>query len=125
MQWAIAGKCLKDVIQFPGIRPNLSSVNNPNAFAELLDGLGPKEDTTRTIPEGSDHQVAIGSIQQDDTLCTPTLSMSLGQNTQARAGAVLQVDTEDGNAGFEFVDAAKELLGISSGRKDVKLAVLF
>ena len=125
MQWANASKCLKDVIHFPGIRPDLSLVNNPNALAKLLDGLSPKEDTTRTIPEGSDHQVTIGSIQQDDALCAPALGMSLGQDGQACPGAVLQVDTEDGDAGFEFVNAAKELLGISSRRKDVKLAVLF
>src|SRR5260370_36085626 len=125
MEWRNQGKGLKDVIPFPGIRPDLSLVNNPNALAKLLDGLSPKEDTTRTIPEGSDHQVAIGSIQQDDALCTPTLGMSLGQDTQACAGAVLQVDTEDGDAGFEFVNAAKELLGIGSRRKDVKLAVFF
>src|ERR1700756_3483622 len=125
MQWANAGKCLKDVIHFPGIRPDLSLVNNPNALAKLLDGLGPKEDTTRTIPEGSDHQVAIGSIQQHDALCAPTLGMSLGQDTQACAGAVLQVDTEDGDAGFEVINAAKGLLGISSRRKGVKLTVVF
>jgi hypothetical protein len=106
MQWANVGKCLKDVIHFPGIRPDLSLVNNPKALAKQLDGLSSKEDTARTIPEGSDHQVAIGSIQQDDALCAPTLGMSLGQDTQACAGAVLQVDAEDGNAGFEFVDAA-------------------
>src|SRR6266404_8993606 len=106
MQRANVGKCLKDVIHFPGIRPDLSLVNNPNALAKPLDGLSSKEDTTRTIPEGGDHQVAIGSIQQDDALCAPTLGMSLGQDTQACAGAVLQVDAEDGNAGFEFVDAA-------------------
>jgi len=125
MQWANVGKCLKDVIQFPGIRPDLSLVNNPNALAKLLDGLSSKEDTTRTIPEGSDHQVAIGSIQQDDALCASIFGMSLSHDSQASAGAVLQVDTEDGDAGFEFVDATKELLGISSRRKDVKLTVLF
>src|SRR2546428_444336 len=125
MQWPNAGKCLKDVIHFPGIRPDLSLVNNPNALAKLLDGLSPKEDTTRTIPEGSDHQVAVGSIQQDDALRAPKFGMSLSEDTQACAGAVLQVDAEDGDVGFEFVDAAKELLGISSRRKDVKLAVLF
>src|ERR1700738_517953 len=125
MQLANAGKCLKDVIHFPGIRPDLSLVNNPNALAKLLEGLSSKEDTTRTIPEGSDHQIAIGSIQQDDALCAPTFCTSLSHDTQACAGAVLQVDAEDGDAGFEFVDAAKELLGISSHRKDVKLAVLF
>jgi hypothetical protein len=37
----------------------------------------------------------------------------------------LQVDAEDGDAGFEFLDATKELLGISGHRKDVKLAVFF
>jgi len=125
MQLANAGKCLKDVIHFPGIRPDLSLVNNPNALAKLLDGLSSKEDTTRTIPEGRNHQVAIGSIQQDDALCAPAFGTSLSQDTQACAGAVLQVDAEDGDAGFEFVDTPKELLGISSRRKDVKLAVLF
>jgi hypothetical protein len=100
-------------------------VNNPNALAKLLEGLSSKEDTTRTISEGSDHQIAIGSIQQDDALCAPTFGMSLSQDIQACAGAVLQVDAEDGDVGFEFVDATKELLGISSHRKDVKLAVLF
>jgi hypothetical protein len=125
MPWANAGKCLKDVIHFPGIRPDLSLVNNANALAKLLDGLSPKEDTTRTIPEGSDHQVAIGSIQQDDALCAPIFGMSLSQDTQACAGAVLQVDAEDGDAGLEFVYATRELLGIGSGRNDVKLTVLF
>ena len=125
MQWANAGKCLKDVIHFPGIRPDLSVMNNPDTLAKLLDGLSSKEDTTRAIPEGSDHQVAIGSIEQDDALCAPTFGMSLSYDTQACAGAVLQVDAKYGDAGLEFVDAAKELLGISSRRKDVKLTVLF
>jgi hypothetical protein len=34
-------------------------MNSPNALAKLLDGLSSKEDTTRAIPEGSDHEVAI------------------------------------------------------------------
>jgi hypothetical protein len=37
----------------------------------------------------------------------------------------LQVDADDGDVGFEFVDVAKDLLGISARRKDVKLVVLF
>src|ERR1700756_992329 len=125
MQWANASKCLKDVVHFPGIRPDLSLVNNPNALAKLFHGLSSKEDSTRTIPEGSDHQVAIGSIQQHHALCALAFGTSLSQDTQACAGAVLQVDAENGDAGFEFVDTPKELLGISSRRNDVKLAVLF
>jgi hypothetical protein len=35
----------------------------------------------------------------------------------------LQVNAEERDAGFEFVDAAKELLGISSRCNDVKLAI--
>src|SRR5260370_6399599 len=104
MQLANAGKSLKDVIHFPGIRPDLPLMNNPNALAKLLDGLGSKEDTTRTIPEGSDHQVAIRTIQQNDALSTPTLGTSLGHDTQASAGAVLQVDAYDDDVVFEFVD---------------------
>jgi hypothetical protein len=99
-------------------------MNNPNALAKLLDGLSPKKDTTRTIPEGSDHQVAVGAVQQDDALCAPGFSMSLSYNTQPCARAVLQIDADDRDAGLELVDAEKELLGISSCRKDVKLTVL-
>src|SRR3981081_186683 len=125
MQLADAGKSLKDVVHFPGIRPDLSLMNNPNALAKLLDGLGSKEDTTRTIPEGSNHQVAIRSIQQDDALRAPPFGMDPRLDTQASAGAVLQVDADDGDFGFEFADAAKDLLGISTRRKDLKLVVLF
>ena len=125
MQGANVGKCFKDVIHLPGVRPDLTLVNSPKALAKLLDGLGSKEDTTRTIPEGTDHQVAIRSIQQDDALCAPTFGMSLSHDTQASAGAVLQVDADDGDVGFEFVDAAKDLLGISTRCKDLKLVLLF
>jgi hypothetical protein len=96
------GKCLKDVIHFPNVRPNLSLMNNPNALAKLLDGLRPKKDTTRTIPEGSDNQVAVGVVQQDDALCAPVFSMSLSYNTQPCARAVLQVDADDRDAGLEL-----------------------
>jgi hypothetical protein len=50
--------------------------------------------------------------------------MSLSYNTQPCARAVLQIDADDRDAGLELVDAEKELLGIRSCRKDVKLTVL-
>jgi hypothetical protein len=58
-------------------------MNSPNAFAKLLDGLSSKENATRAIPEGSDHEGAIGPIQEDDALCAPIFGMSLSHYSQS------------------------------------------
>src|SRR5258706_1384411 len=94
------GEEVEQVDEFLGVCPNLSAMHGSNALGQQLERVNAADDTSRTAPEGVDHQFTVGNRDHHDRGSFWTGHRQALQDAVAGHLSILQMSIDQGNIGL-------------------------